>query len=164
FRKTNPPEKYQLENWQKVRESHLQISPSTLTTGLEDLIPQTDNSTQKTLEYSRQKFSLFRKTNPPEKYQLENWQKVRESHLQISPSTLTTGLEDSILQGNNSPQKTLKSSRQKVALFRKTNPPEKYQLENWQKVRESHLQISPSTLTTGLEDLIPQTDNSTQKT
>ncbi|NEP79349.1 MAG: DNA polymerase III subunit alpha, partial [Okeania sp. SIO3B3] len=158
FRQTNFSDKSQLENWQKVRESHLQISPSTLTTGLEDLIPQTDSSTQKTLKSSRQKVALFRKTNPPEKYQLENWQKVRESHLQISPSTLTTGLEDLIPQTDSSTQKTLKSSRQKVALFRKTNPPEKYQLENWQKVRESHLQISPSTLTTGLEDLIPQTD------
>ncbi|NEP79347.1 MAG: hypothetical protein F6K39_14925, partial [Okeania sp. SIO3B3] len=158
------PEKYQLENWQKVRESHLQISPSTLTTGLEDLIPQTDNSTQKTLESSRQKVALFRQTNFSDKFQLENWQKFRESHLQISPSTLTTGLEDLIPQTDSSTQKTLKSSRQKVALFRQTNFSDKSQLENWQKVRESHLQISPSTLATDLEDLIPHTDSSPRKT
>ncbi|MDY7007849.1 MAG: hypothetical protein SWX82_28915, partial [Cyanobacteriota bacterium] len=66
------------------------------------LILQTDNSTRKTLESSQEKSTLFRKTNFSEKSQWENWGKVRENHLPISPSTLTTDLEDLILQTDNS--------------------------------------------------------------
>ncbi|MDY7007848.1 MAG: DNA polymerase III subunit alpha, partial [Cyanobacteriota bacterium] len=164
FRPTNFSDKTQLENWQKVRENHLQISPSTLATGLEDLIPQTDSSSRKTLESSLEKATLFRKTNFSDKTKQENWGKVRESHLPISSLTLTTGLKDSIPQTDSSSRKTQESSQEKATLFRKTNFPEKSQLENWQKVRETHLPISPSTLTTGLEDLIPQTDSSSRKT
>ncbi|NES04913.1 MAG: DNA polymerase III subunit alpha, partial [Okeania sp. SIO2F4] len=160
FKQTNFSDRAKLENQEKVRENHLQISPFTLATGLEDSTLQTNSSSRKNQESFLAKVTLCRKTNSPQKSHLENWEKFGETHLQISPFTLATVLEDSTFQTNSSSRKNQESFLAKVTLCRKTNPPQKSHLENWEKFGETHLQISSLTWGSNLEDSTFQTNTS----
>nr|MDJ0556525.1 DNA polymerase III subunit alpha [Microcoleaceae cyanobacterium MO_207.B10] len=163
FKPTNFSEKTKKENWEKIRETHLQIFPFTLATPSEDSISQTDSSSQKNQESFLEKAPLFRPTNFSDKTKKENWEKIRENHLQIFPFTLATPSEDSISQTDTSSRKNQESFLEKAPLFRPTNFSEKKKKENWENIRENHLQIFPFTLTTPSENSIPQTDISSRK-
>ncbi|MGD1804333.1 DNA polymerase III subunit alpha [Dapis sp. BLCC M126] len=159
----NFSEKTKKENWEKIRENHLQIFPFTLATPSEDSISQTDTSSRKNLESSLEKAPLLKPINFSEKTKKENWEKIRENHLQIFPFTLATPSEDSISQTDTSSRKNLESSLEKAPLLKPINFSEKTKKENWEKFREKHLQIFPLTRTTLVENSIPQTDTSSRK-
>ena len=157
-RETNFLDRHKWENQKNFRANHLQISYFSLATPSENSISQTNTSSRKNWESSLEKFTLSRETNFLDKPKLENREKVRGNHLQISSFPLATTSENSIPQTNTSSRKNLESSLEKATLFRPTNFSDKSQPENWEKVRGNHLQISCFSLTTPAENSISQTD------
>ncbi|WP_293118613.1 DNA polymerase III subunit alpha [Okeania sp. SIO1I7] len=141
FKAKNLSDIAKLENWEKSRENYLQISSLSLVTDSENLISQTNISTQK-----NQKFSLSKPTfNLSDIAKLENWEKSRENYLQISSLSLATDSINSISQTNSLSGKNQKSSRQRAILFKPTNLSEKTNLKNGEESNQeiyekTHLQ------------------------
>ncbi|MDJ0516994.1 MAG: DNA polymerase III subunit alpha, partial [Trichodesmium sp. MO_231.B1] len=119
---------------------------------------KTDSSTRKNLESSLEKTTLFKPINFSDKMKKENWEKIRENHLQIFPFTLANTSENSIYKTDTSSQKNQESFLEKSTLSRKTNFSDKMKKENWEKIRENHLQIFPFTLANTSENSIYKTD------
>ncbi|MCL2937759.1 MAG: hypothetical protein MGU50_14925, partial [Trichodesmium sp. MAG_R02] len=163
FRQKNFSDIPLVENWEKVRKNHLEISPLTSATVWENSIAKTESSSQKILESFLPKTPLFRQTNFSDISLVENWEKVRENHLMTSSFTRVTGLESSTFHTESSSQKILESFLPKTPLFRQTNFSDIPLIENWEKVRENYLMISSFTRVTDLENSTLQTESSTQK-
>ena len=155
----------QIPNQQKeeIRESHLPIFSLALATGLENSIPQTESYTQKVLEFSLEKTTLFRQRNFSDIPLVENWEKVGNNHLMTSSFTRVTDFENSTLQRDSSSQKILESFLPKATLFRQTNFSDIPLVEDREKVRKNHLMTSYFTKVTDFESSTLQRDSSSQK-
>ena len=116
----------------------------TRVTGLENATLQTDSSSQKILESSQEKTTLFGQRNFSDIPLVENWEKVRKKHLHISPFTKVTDFEHSTLQTESYTQKVMESSLEKTTLFRQRNFSDRPLVENCEKVRDCLLYTSPS--------------------
>ena len=155
----------QIPNQQKeeIRESHLPIFSLALATGLENSIPQTESYTQKVLEFSLEKTTLFRQRNFSDIPLVENWEKVGNNHLMTSSFTRVTDFENSTLQRDSSSQIILESSQEKTSLFGQRNFSDIPLVENWEKVGNNHLMTCSFTKVTDVENSTLQRDSSSQK-
>ena len=154
----------QIPNQQKeeIRESHLPIFSLALATGLENSISQTESYTQKVLEFSLEKTTLFRQRNFSDIPLVENWEKVGNNHLMTSSFTRVTDFENSTLQRDSLSQKILEYFLPKATLFRQTNFSDIPLLEDREKVMKNHLMTSYFTKVTDVENSILQRDSSSQ--